>query len=273
MADAVPTSPTKKYLAEFLGTFTLLFGGLGAGILLGYFSPGANFPNAGFIALAVGGSIAWGVYAWGNISGGHYNPGVTLAFLLAGRMEKRDVVPYWVAQVMGGLVGLGAIFAIAMGYHVTGSSSCSTIPACTAMGADGYAQAGVMNGYAFSAASVLVLEIVASFVFYTVILFVTDKQSWKGFHGLAIGGMLGVLVLMGMNVDGAGYNPARSTASAVWGSIAGLSWPVLQLWAFWVGPFIGAAIAAFVWRVLNTEPEGSGPDIENTKLGRAAAKR
>ena len=264
MTDSNPIPAWKKYVAEFIGTFTLLFAGLGAGIFLGYFS-GASSPNPGFIALAVGGSIAWGIYAWGNISGGHFNPGVTLAFAISGRMEKWDVIPYMIAQVMGGLVGLGVIYGIAQGYSTPDTS----IAKATAMGADGYAMsctAGTpCSPWLFSAGAVVLLEIAASFLFFVVILFVTDKQAWKGFHGLAIGGILSVLVLVGMNIDGAGYNPARSTASAVWAAVGGVSWPMAQLWAFWVAPFIGAALAAFVWRILNTEPSTSAPSSSSGK--------
>ncbi len=260
--------PAKKYLAEFLGTFTLLFGGLGAGVFLSYFSgeSSLNPVNAGFIGLAVGGAIAWGVYAWGNISGGHFNPGVTLSFLLAGRMDAWDAIPYWIAQLLGGITGLGVIYGIASGF----SGGSHAIAVATAMGADGYAGNG--SAYLFSAASVLLLEIFASFIFFVVILFVTDRQAWKGFHGLAIGGVLSVLVFMGMTVDGAGYNPARSTASAVWASVAGVSWPMVQLWAFWVGPFIGGALAACVWRLLNTE-NTVAPDVKPEALREEAEKR
>ncbi len=250
MAKTEPIPAWKKYVAEFLGTFTLLFAGLGAGVFLSYTDSG-NSVNAGFIALAVGGSIAWGVYAWGNISGGHYNPGVTVAFAAAGRMNMWDVIPYWIAQLMGGITGLGVVYGIASGYPAP--THATSIAVATAMASNGYA--GNSSPYLFGAGSVLLREIAASFLFYVVILFVTDKQAWKGFHGLAIGGVLSVLVLVGMTVDGAGYNPARSTASALWATAAGVGgWPMIQLWAFWVGPFIGAILAAVVWRAINTEP-------------------
>lgn len=241
-APAAGPSPGRKYVAEFLGTFLLLFMGIGAAIFT--VAPIGMF-NEGFISLSVGLSIGLGIYAWGNISGGHYNPAVTFGFLLSGRLRWEDAIPYWVSQVLGGLTGLGCIYAIAYGYQGAGGGG--HIVTGSAMGANGYFGGG---GYQFSAASVLLFEILATFVFVTVILFVTDKDGWKGFHGLSIGLTLSMLVLLGINVDGLSVNPARSTASAVWDLVAGISWPIDQLWVFWVAPLVGAAIGALLWRLL-----------------------
>jgi aquaporin Z len=258
---ATPTI-AQKLVAEFLGTFVLLTVGIGAAIF-GF----ASGINAGFIAIAVGVSIMVGIYAWGNISGGHYNPAVTLSFAVSGRMPARDVVLYWIAQLAGALVGMAVIFGIAAGYDVgntfTGPLGASTksIATMTAMGSNGY-YCGTSsfcdwNGYVFSAASAVLLEIVATFLFTSVILFSTDKDGWasKGLHGVAIGFTLMILVLLGLGVDGLSVNPARSTGSAVWAAVAGVNWPIVQLWAFWVGPFIGAILGGVVWKLLHTSDE------------------
>lgn len=235
-------SASRRYTAEFLGTFVLLFVGIGAAIFSSV--NGGTSYDEGFIALAVGLSIGMSIYAWGNISGGHYNPAVTLGFVVAGRLDWEDAIPYWISQVLGGLTGMGLIYAIASGY----SQSATAIPKATAMGATGYAASG--SPYVFDAWAVVLFEIVATFLFVSVILFVTDKDGYKGFHGLAIGLTLSILVLAGINVDGLSVNPARSTASAVWASVAGINWPLDQLWAFWLAPLVGAAFAALIWRLL-----------------------
>lgn len=247
----------RRYTAEFLGTFTLLFVGIGAAI---FHSNTSGLYDEGFIALAVGLSIGMGIYAWGNISGGHFNPAVTLSFGVSGRMAWRDVIPYWVSQVLGACVGMAVVFTIAHGYvPPTGSSYCLTstgaestnIAQCTAMGANGYAGNG--SSYVFSAGAVVLLEIVATFLFTSVILFSTDKKGWaeKGLHGIAIGFTLMILVLFGLGVDGLSVNPARSTGSAVLAAVAGVNWPIDQVWAFWLGPLVGAILGGVVWRFLH----------------------
>lgn len=261
-SEAKPKGPSmpQRLVAEFLGTFVLLTVGIG-GAIFGF----ASGINTGFIAIGVGVSIMVGIYAWGNISGGHYNPAVTMSFVASGRMKIEEAVPYWVVQVLGAIVGMAVIFGIAHGFTPTSSSSpipavtpqvCITsggvpsdnIAYCTAMGATGYAGGG--SPYMFSASAVVLLEIVATFLFTSVILFSTDKKGWveKGFHGLAIGFTLMILVLLGVGVDGLSVNPARSTGSAVLASVAGVNWPIDQLWAFWVAPFVGAIIAGVLWR-------------------------
>jgi aquaporin Z len=253
----VPTL-LEKCVSEFLGTFILLCVGIGAAIFssvqTGVSPSGAPLNVAwdpGFIALAVGLSIGVGIYAFGNISGGHFNPAVSLAFLLSGRMPRRDFLPYLVSQVLGALTGMAVVFLIALGYTNPGGLA-HTIPYSTAMGANGYAANGAP--YFFAAWSVVLLEIVATFLFTMIILFVTDKDAWKGFHGLAIGLTLSILVLFGINVDGLSVNPARSTGSAVLAAAAGVGWPLVQLWAFWVAPLIGAALGATLWRWFRAHP-------------------
>lgn len=243
MTEAPPpivATTAQKYVAEFLGTFILLAVGIGSAVFLG-----VSGINLGFVALAIGFSIGVSIYAWGNISGGFYNPAVTLSFLVSGRLKLKDGIPFMVVQVLGAITGMAVIYAIAKGDMGAGAN----LPATTAMGANGYYVAGVTNGYIFSAGAVVLLEIVATFVFTVVILFVTDKQAWKGFHGLAIGFTLTILVLMGVGVDGLSVNPARSTGSAVLAAVAGVNWPANELWAFWVGPFLGAILAGVLWRL------------------------
>ncbi len=254
MSDGIQPTSIQKYVAEFLGTFILLTVGIGAAVFQSLGAWGGASYDEGFIAIAVGVSIMVGIYAFGKISGGHFNPAVTLSFLVSGRMPRRDVIPYIVAQVLGGIVGMAVIFAIASGYVAPGPLPGAlnvpyTIAYGTAMGSNGYAGNG--SPYIFAAWSVVLLEIVATFLFTTVILFVTDKKAWDGFQGLAIGLTLSILVLLGINVDGLSVNPARSTGSAVLALAANVHWPILQLWAFWVAPFIGAILGGVAWRFLH----------------------
>lgn len=243
MADAaapVTWTTPQKYVAEFLGTFILLAVGIGSAIFMG-----ASGINIGFVALAVGFSIGVSVFAWGNISGGCFNPAVTLSMFVSGRLKFNDMIGYWIMQVLGAITGMAVIFAIAKGDMAPGAN----LPATTAMGSNGYYVSGVANGYIFSAGAVILLEIVATFLFTLVIQFVTDKQAWKGFGPLAVGFTLTILVLMGVGVDGLSVNPARSTGSAVLAAVAGVNWPANELWAFWVGPFVGAILAGILWRL------------------------
>ncbi len=233
-----------KLLAEVFGTFWLVFGGCGSAVLA------ANFPGVtddatvnlgiGFVgvALAFGLTVMTMAYAIGHISGCHLNPAVTVGLAIGGRHPKSEVVPYIVAQVIGGIAGAGVLYLIASGK-------------------DGFTSVGdfASNGYAahspghYSMVSALVAEIVLTFFFLFIILGATDSRAPKGFAPVAIGLGLTLIHLIGIPVTNLSVNPARSTGPAIF--VGG--WALAQLWLFWVAPIIGAAIAGIVYPIISGE--------------------
>lgn len=213
----------KKFAAELIGTFILVFFGVGSAVLMG--------TEIGFhgIAMAFGLSIVAAAYGIGAISGAHLNPAVSLGMLLAGRMDVAQFVAHVVAQVVGAILGAWVIYMIASGnagYDI----------AVNGLGQNGYGE-GYNGGYSLGAA--LMFEIVATAIFVTVILGATGPGSVPGFAGLAIGLTLAGIHLVGINVTGVSVNPARSIGPAVFVGGAALS----QLWVFILAPLVGGAIA------------------------------
>lgn len=234
----------RKLSAEFIGTFWLVFGGCGSAILA------AGFPEVGIgfvgVSLAFGLTVVTMAYAVGSISGGHFNPAVTLGLVLAGRADVRELVPYWIAQLLGGVVGAGILYIIASGvagYTPGGFAS------------NGY-DALSPGGYGMVAA--LVAEIVLTAFFLLIILGATSKAAPTGFAPLAIGLGLTLIHLISIPVTNTSVNPARSTAAAIFAQNGAVG----QLWLFWVAPLIGAAIGALIWRYILAP--GEAPE----KLGR-----
>jgi aquaporin Z len=234
----------RKLSAEFIGTFWLVFGGCGSAILA------AGFPEVGIgfvgVSLAFGLTVVTMAYAVGSISGGHFNPAVTLGLVLAGRADVRELVPYWIAQLLGGVVGAGILYIIASGvagYTPGGFAS------------NGY-DALSPGGYGMMAA--LVAEIVLTAFFLLIILGATSKAAPAGFAPLAIGLGLTLIHLISIPVTNTSVNPARSTAAAIFAQNGAVG----QLWLFWVAPLIGAAIGALIWRYILAP--GEAPE----KLGR-----
>lgn len=220
-----------KLSAEFVGTFVLVLGGCGSAVLA------AGFPTVGIgflgVSLAFGLSVLVMAYAVGSISGGHFNPAVTLGLTLAGRFPAKDVLPYWVAQVLGGLAGAGVLYLIAS--NVTGFLAAG-------FASNGY-EALSPGGYGLQAA--LVTEIVLTAIFVIVILGATSAKAPGGFAPIAIGLCLTLIHLVSIPVTNTSVNPARSTAVAVFAQTGALG----QLWLFWVAPLVGAALGAVIWRV------------------------
>lgn len=220
-----------KLSAEFVGTFVLVLGGCGSAVLA------AGFPTVGIgflgVALAFGLSVLVMAYAVGSISGGHFNPAVTLGLTVAGRFPAKDVLPYWVAQVLGGLAGAGVLYLIAS--NVTGF-----LPGGFA--SNGY-EALSPGGYGMQAA--LITEIVLTAIFVIVILGATSAKAPGGFAPIAIGLSLTLIHLVSIPVTNTSVNPARSTAAAVFAQTGALG----QLWLFWVAPLVGAAVGAIIWRI------------------------
>jgi aquaporin Z len=233
----------RKLAAEFIGTFVLVLGGCGSAVLA------AGIPEVGIgftgVALAFGLTVVVMAYAVGGISGGHFNPAVSLGLALAGRIEWQEVVPYWVAQVLGGIVGAAVLFVIASG--VTGF-----LPGGFA--SNGY-DALSPGGYSMLAA--LVTEIVLTAVFLIVILGATSTAAPAGFAPLAIGLALTLIHLISIPVTNTSVNPARSIAAAIFAQNGALG----QVWLFIVAPLAGGALGAVIWRYLlspGESPAGVG---------------
>ena len=221
-----------KLSAEFFGTFWLVFGGCGSAVLA------AAFPELGIgflgVAFAFGLTVLTMAYAVGGISGGHFNPAVSLGLMVAGRLPAKDLIPYWIAQV------LGAIAAAAVLYLV-------------ASGKDGFSAGGLAsNGYGelspggYSMMAGLLIEIVLTAFFLIIILGSTSSLAPAGFAPIASGLGLTLIHLISIPVTNTSVNPARSTGVALFAETAALS----QLWLFWVAPLIGAAIGAIIWKGL-----------------------
>jgi aquaporin Z len=225
---------TKKLGAEFLGTAWLVFGGCGSAVLA------AAFPQLGIgfagVALAFGLTVLTMAYAVGHISGGHFNPAVTVGLWAGGRFTAGEILPYWVAQVLGALAGSFILSLIA-----TGKAGFDL--AASGFAANGYAEHSP-GGYSLVAG--FVAEVVLTFFFLLVILGSTDRRAPAGFAPIAIGLALTLIHLVGIPVTNTSVNPARSTAPAVF--VGG--WALSQLWLFWLAPILGAAAAGAVGRWL-----------------------
>jgi aquaporin Z len=225
---------TKKLAAEFLGTAWLVFGGCGSAVLAAAF-PGLGIGFTG-VALAFGLTVLTMAYAVGHISGGHFNPAVTVGLWAGGRFKASDILPYWGAQVLGAVAGAFVLSLIAggkAGFDLAGSG----------FAANGYGEHSP-GGYSLMAG--LVAEVVLTFFFLVVILGSTDRRAPAGFAPIAIGLGLTLIHLVGIPVTNTSVNPARSTAPALF--VGG--WALGQLWLFWVAPILGAAAAGAVGRWL-----------------------
>jgi aquaporin Z len=214
-----------RLAAELIGTFWLVFGGCGSAVFAAKFASDGTSLGIGFlgVALAFGLTVLTGVYAFGTISGGHFNPAVTLGAALARRVEWKAVPGYWIVQVLGGLLAGSAVYAIAKGkegFTATGS-----------MAANGFGDHSP-GGYSLGAV--------------IVILGSTDDRAPKGFAGLAIGLTLTLIHLVSIPISNTSVNPARSTGVAFFNANGAPE----QLWVFWLAPLIGAAIAGIAYPYL-----------------------
>lgn len=237
-----------RLAAETIGTFWLVLGGCGSAIFTAKFHPGHYPLGIGFlgVALAFGLTVLVGVYAFGTISGGHFNPAVTLGAALARRVEWKVLPAYWIVQVIGGLLAAVVLYYIASGkagFTATGN-----------MAANGYGEHS--PGY-YSLGAVILAEIVLTAMFLFVILGSTDIRAPKGFAGLAIGLTLTGIHLVAIPISNTSVNPARSTAVAFFN---GNGAPA-QLWVFWLAPVIGGAIAGIAYPFLF----GRAEEIDTTR--------
>jgi aquaporin Z len=222
----------QKAIAEFIGTFTLVLFGCGAAVIAGPSIAGTDTVGVLGIAFSFGLAIVAMAYAIGPISGCHVNPAVSLGALIAGRMNVSDFITYVIAQVAGAIVGALVLFLIMKG-KASGWTG--------GMGTNGWGP-GYLGEY--NVISAFIFEVVATFIFLVVILGVTRKLVPHHFAGLAIGLTLVMIHIVGINVTGVSVNPARSLGPALFAGGAALS----QLWLFIVAPFIGAALAGFVYK-------------------------
>ena len=228
----------KKYGAEFVGTFWLVLGGCGSAVLA------AAFPDVGIgllgVSLAFGLTVLTMAFAIGHISGCHLNPAVSIGLYVGGRFEAKELVPYIVAQVLGGIAAGGVLYLIASGkagFDVTAGFA-----------SNGY---GEHSPGGYSLLSALVTEVVMTLMFLIIILGATDKRAPQGFAPIAIGLGLTLIHLISIPVTNTSVNPARSTGVALY--VGG--WAISQLWLFWVAPIIGAILGGVVYRFFGSNGE------------------
>ncbi|HFQ4954793.1 TPA: aquaporin Z [Vibrio vulnificus] len=224
-----------KYLAELFGTFWLVLGGCGSAVLA------AAFPDVGIgllgVSLAFGLTVLTMAFAIGHISGCHLNPAVTIGLWAGGRFEAKEIVPYILAQVFGGVIAGGVLYTIASGQ----------------MGFDAASSGFASNGYGehspggYSLTSALVTEVVMTMMFLLVILGATDQRAPQGFAPIAIGLCLTLIHLISIPVTNTSVNPARSTGVALYVG----DWATAQLWLFWVAPILGALLGAVAYKLIS----------------------
>ncbi len=223
----------RKLGAEFLGTFWLVFGGCGSAVLA------AAFPALGIgfvgVSFAFGLTVLTMAYAAGHVSGGHFNPAVTIGLWAGGRFPAGEIVPYWVAQVLGGIAAAAVLYLIAsgkVGFDVSGGFA-----------SNGYAEHSP-GGYAMVAC--LIAEVVLTFFFLLIIMGSTDGRAPAGFAPIAIGLALTLIHLISIPITNTSVNPARSTGPALFAG----GWALAQLWLFWLAPLVGGALGGIAYRCL-----------------------
>lgn len=238
---------SKRFAAEVLGTFWLVLGGCGSAVLAANFGGDGNPLGIGLIgvSLAFGLTVLTMAYAVGHISGGHFNPAVSIGLWAGGRFPAADLLPYIVAQVIGGAAAGGVLYCIAHG-----QPGFAIDPAAAgAFASNGYGTHSP-GGYDLGASALT--EVVMTFFFLLVILGATSKRAPAGFAPIAIGLALTLIHLISIPVTNTSVNPARSTGVGIFaGSVA-----VSQLWLFWIAPFVGALIGGGLWRWLGGRDEG-----------------
>ena len=230
---------SKKLGAEFIGTFWLVLGGCGSAVLA------ARFPEIGIglvgVALAFGLTVVTMAYAVGRISGGHFNPAITVGLFAGGRTPAGELLPYILAQLAGAIVAALVLYVIASGKE--------GFDLAAGFASNGYGEHSP-GGYSLVACLVSELVLTAGFLF--VIMGVTDTRAPSGFAPLAIGLTLTLIHLISIPVTNTSVNPARSTGPAL---LVG-GWALAQLWLFWVAPLIGGVLGGVIYRWLSEEPEG-----------------
>ena len=232
-------SLVKRCIAEFFGTFWLVFGGCGAALYA------AGFPSLGIgflgVAFAFGLTVLTMAYAIGHISGCHLNPAVTLGLFAGKRFPAKEILPYWIAQVAGALVASGVLYIIFTGRDTW---------ALNGFASNGY---GAHSPGGYSLLACLVAETLLTFFFILVILGSTDERAAKGLAPLAIGLCLTLIHLISIPITNTSVNPARSTGPAIVVAAGGDFWALGQLWLFWVAPLIGGLLAGIFYNAILAE--------------------
>ncbi|WP_266157584.1 aquaporin Z [Dyella silvatica] len=229
----------KRFTAEFFGTFWLVFGGCGSAVIAaGYPDLGIGFAG---VALAFGLTVVTMAYAVGHISGGHFNPAVTVGLCAGGRFPAKDVLPYIIAQVIGGIAAGAVLYLIASGKPGFDASAGF---ASNGYGAHSPSAVNGIGGYSMQAA--IAAELVLTAFFLIVIHGATDKRAPSGFGPLAIGLALTLIHLISIPITNTSVNPARSTGVAIFQG----SWALEQLWLFWLIPLIGGIVGGLIYRHL-----------------------
>jgi len=235
----------KRALAEFFGTFWLVFGGCGAAVLAAAY-PGLGIGFAG-VALAFGLTVLTMVYAVGHMSGGHFNPAVSLGLAVGKRFSASDLVPYVIAQVAAAIAAAGVLYVIASGR--------AGFDVHAGFASNGY---GAHSPGGYSLLAGFVAEVVLTAFFLIVIMGATDDRAPKGFAGLAIGLCLTLIHLVCIPVTNTSVNPARSTGPALFAG----GWALHQLWMFWVAPLIGGALGGGIYCVIFGVQRKAKPVVE-----------
>lgn len=227
----------KKLVAEFIGTLWLVLGGCGSAVLA------AAYPELGIgfvgVAIAFGLTVLTMAYAIGHISGCHLNPAVSIGLWVGGRLDKKELLPYIISQILGGITGAGILYLIVSGksgFEINGFA------------ANGY---GDHSPDGYNMLSALITEITMTFMFLIIILGATHSKAPKGFAGLAIGLGLTLIHLISIPVTNTSVNPARSTSQAIFAG----GWAIDQLWLFWVAPIVGAILAGVVYKFISPEKQ------------------
>jgi aquaporin Z len=225
---------SRRLTAEFIGTFWLVLGGCGSAVLA------AGVPTVGIgyagVSLAFGLTVLTGAYAFGHVSGAHFNPAVSFGLFVGGRIPAKDLLPYWAAQVTGGVAGAAVLYAIASGAAGFDPSA--------GFASNGYGEHSPQH---YSLMAGLICEIVLTFMFLIVIFGSTQANAPAGFAPLAIGLALTLIHLISIPVTNTSVNPARSLAVAVFQG----SWALEQVWTFWLAPLVGAGLAGLLQRWLH----------------------
>ncbi|CAN5335102.1 aquaporin Z [soil metagenome] len=237
----------RQMIAEFVGTFWLVFAGIGTAITAAMFTTQLDRTQinlgVGFIgvAFAVGLTVMTMIYAFGHISGGHFNPAVSLGLAIGGRFSFVKLVPYWIAQVSGGAAAGWILWFVAYGKpsFEVGNFACN--------GFDDHSPGHYAMTQCFLAEALL------TFFFLVIIMGATSKRAPAGFAGLAIGLGLTLIHLVGIPITNLSVNPARSTATA----LVVQGWAIEQLWLFWAAPLLGGFVGGFFFRLMDKEPERS----------------
>ena len=226
----------QKLGAEFIGTFWLVLGGCGSAVL----AAGVADVGIGWlgVSLAFGLTVMTMAYAVGHISGGHFNPAVSLGLMIGGRFEAKDLIPYWVAQVAGAVAAAVVLYLIVSGAPEFAGPG--------GFASNGY---GAASPQGYSMMSALIIEVVLTAAFLFIILGSTSSGAPAGFAPIAIGLGLTLIHLISIPVTNTSVNPARSTGVALFADGPALS----QLWLFWVAPLVGAAIGGVLWKVISSE--------------------